>query len=135
MLGRGRIAALGFAATVVLALGLAASAPASFWQPQTIRMTITKGDHALPMNMAVWPGEQVVLKVRNYTHQYHTFTVPALGVSALIYPAGKTGSRVTTVRFTAQKQHVAVVWLCAICPSGVHGHGHAMTGRLYSMVR
>ena len=135
MFGRARIAVLA-AVAAVTTLGLAASAPASLWRPQTVTMTITRyGEHAVPMNIAVWPGELVVLNVRNYSHEFHTFTVPALGMSALILPAKGSGPRVTTVRFMAQKQHRPVSWLCVICPSGIHGQPHAMAGKVYSMVR
>ena len=134
MLGRAKIAAVA-ALTVLAVLAVVGSTQASLWQPQTVTMTITsQGDQAAPANFAVWPGELVVLKVRNYSHELHTFTIPALGVSALILPAKGSGPRVTTVRFTAQK-HGVVSWLCVICPSGIHGQVHAMSGKMYSMIR
>ena len=135
MFGRVRIAVLA-AVAATTALGLTASAPATLWRPQTVTMTITRnGDHAVPMNIAVWPGQPVVLEVRNYSHEFHTFTIPALSMSALIFPAKGSGPRMTTVRFMAQKQHSPVSWLCVICPSGIHGKSHAMAGKVYSMVR
>jgi hypothetical protein len=134
MVGRARIAAVA-AITAVAVLAVAGSTQASLWPLQTVTMTITsQRDQAAPANFAVWPGELVVLKVRNYSHEFHTFTIPALGVSALILPAKGSGPRVTTIRFTAQK-HGVVTWLCVICPSGIHGQVHAMNGKIYSMVR
>jgi len=131
MRGRVRIALLAAVAVVTAALGPAASAPASLWRPQTVTMTITPSDRPVPMNIAVWPGNLVVLKVRNYSHEFHTFTIPALGVSALILPARDGGPRVTTVRFLAQRDHRPVFWFCVICPSGIHGQRHAMAGGVY----
>ena len=122
-------------AGLVVTFGFALPASAAthgLWKPQTLTITVSKTDHAMPMNLAVWPGEKIVLKIRNYSHGFHTFTVPALGVSALILPAKGTSPRMTLVTFLAPK-HGVVDWLCVICPSGVHGKHHAMRGKLYAM--
>ena len=121
----------GLAVTIGFALP-ASAATNSLWKPQTLTITVSKTDHAMPMNLAVWPGEKVVLRVRNYSHTFHTFTIPALSVSALILPAKGASPRVTRVTFVAPKNGV-VDWLCVICPSGVHGKSHSMRGKLYAM--
>jgi len=130
MFGRARIAVL-VAVAALTTLALTASAPASLPLPQIVTMTITSnGDRAVPMSFAVRPGVPVVLNVSNYSHQFHTFTIRALGVSVLILPAKGSWPRVTTVRFTTQR---SVSWLCVICPSGIHGHLHAMAGKVYTI--
>ena len=130
----GRKGLVGMAAiAVTIGLALPASAATnSLWKPQTLTITLSTTDRAAPMNLAVWPGEKVVLRIRNYSHAFHTFTIPALGVSALILPAKGVGARVTRVTFVAPR-HGVVDWLCVICPSGIHGKSHAMRGKLYSM--
>ena len=130
----GRKGLVGMAAVAVtIGLALPASAATnSLWKPQTLTITVSETDHASPMNVAVWPGEKVVLRVRNYSHAFHTFTIPALGVSALILPSKGVGARVTRVTFVAQR-HGVVDWLCVICPSGIHGKSHVMRGKLYAM--
>ena len=132
MTGRkGLVGMAAIAVTVGLALP-ASAATNSLWKPQTLTITVSTSDHVLPMNLAVWSGEKVVLRIRNYSHVFHTFTIPALHVSALVLPAKGTTPRVTLVTFVTQK-HGVVDWLCVICPSGVHGKSHAMRGELYAM--
>jgi hypothetical protein len=128
---RSRIAVLaGVAALATLAP--TASVRAGLPLPQYADMTVTRsGEHAVPMNFAVRVGQPVVLNVYNYSRQYHTFTVPALGVSVLILPAIGSWPRVTTVRFTVPTLRAALSWRCAICPSGNHREPHAMGGRIY----
>lgn len=132
MVGRAGIVALA-ALTATAALAIAPSAGASLWPPQTVTMTITSGDRASPANVAVWPGVRVVVAIRNHSHAFHTFTIPALRVGALILPARGAAPQVTRVTFTAPR-HGVVTWLCVICPSGIHGLEHAMTGKVYAMV-
>lgn len=131
MLGLARIAVL-VTVSALTSLVLTVSAPASLGQSQIVTMSITKnGEHALPMNIAVRPGEPVVLNVGNYSREFHTFTIPALGVSVLIRPAIGDWPRVTTVRFTARKLHGSISWFCVICPSGNHRQAHPMAGKVY----
>ena len=128
---KGLVWTAGLAVTIGFALP-ASAATNSLWKPQTLTITVSKTDHAAPMNLAVWPGEKIVIKVLNYSYGFHTFTIPALNVSALILPAKAAGPRVTVVTFLAPK-HGVVGWHCVICPSGVHGKHHAMQGKLYAM--
>jgi len=128
---KGLVGMAAIAVTVGLALP-ASAATNSLWKPQTLTITVSASDHALPMNLAVWSGEKVVLRIRNYSHAFHTFTIPTLGVSALILPARGVDPRVTRVAFVVPKRGV-VDWLCVICPTGIHGKSHVMRGKLYGI--
>ena len=124
------------AASVVLALIAVASvvaAPARSHE-QSITFTIMAGDHLYKGgNVALAPGVPVHVTVTNYTREFHTFTVPALGVSELIRPARADGPNTTTFTFTAHTWG-AIAWHCQICPSGIHGRMHQMGGTLYLIV-
>lgn len=114
------------------ALAFLAAAPGVGAGPhvQKVQIAIGAGDRVAEPNVALAPGLPVRMTVVNRTHEFHTFTVPALGVSELIRPAhGSTPGR-TTFTFTA-KQWGEFAWHCLICPSGKHGRAHAMTGVLY----
>ena len=125
-------AALGAVALSSLAAGVTA-APAGT-HVQHVSLTIRSGDRIQEPNLALAPGVPVRLAVTNYTHEFHTFTVPALGLSALIEPAHGTSPTTTTVSFTSWNAG-PLRWHCAVCPSGMHGRKHAMSGMLYLVVR
>ena len=126
-----RIAVLAAIASMAT-LGFSASTRAELPLPQYVTMTIAQGgDHVLPMNIAVRPGVPVVLNINNYSREYHTFTIRALGISILVLPAKGAWARVTTVRFTPPTVRGPVAWQCAICPSGSHRLAHMMGGRIY----
>jgi heme/copper-type cytochrome/quinol oxidase subunit 2 len=121
-----------------LVLSLAAvpaprATPAAKVHVQKVKLTILPGDRIVEPNVALAPGLPVRMTVTNTTHEFHTFTVPALGVSRLILPAGKDGARKTTFSFEP-KQWGSVAWYCVICPSGTHGSPHAMRGTLYLVI-
>lgn len=101
--------------------------------PQRVELTITAGDHLDAGNIALAPGVPVRMTVINLTDEFHTFTVSALGISKLILPASGTTPRRTTFTFTPRKPGW-FVWHCLICPSGMHGRPHDMSGRLYLII-
>lgn len=132
------LTATGFMAAVAAFSGLAASAapptgPAAFPQAQNVSITLRAGDQILEPNIALAPGVPVRLTVVNYTHEFHTFTIAALKVSALIRPAVGHTPRTTLVTFTPRATG-ALKWRCVICPSGVHGLRHAMGGEVYLII-
>ena len=124
------------AASVVLALIAVTSvvaAPARSHE-QSIKVTIMAGDHLYTGgNFALAPGVPIRVSVTNYTREFHTFTVPALGISELIRPARANAANTTTFTFTAHNWG-AFAWHCQICPSGIHGRMHQMGGTLYVIV-
>ena len=100
---------------------------------QKVELTILPGDRVIEPNVALAPGLPVQMTVTNATHEFHTFTVPTLGVSRLILPADKHGARKTTFSFETNLWG-SVAWYCIICPSGMHGSPHAMRGTLYLII-
>lgn len=129
MLMAGASAALALAAAPVVGALPAGSHP----HLQKAEITIGAGDRVAEPNLALAPGVAVQITVVNRTHEFHTFTIPGLGVSELIRPAhGSTPGR-TTVAFTPKHGGV-FAWHCAICPSGKHGRSHTMDGALYVFV-
>ena len=122
----------------ILAAALAAS-PGSAMRPSTsphvqqVNMTILRGDRVLEGNIALAPGVPVRMTVTNFTRDSHTFTVPGLNLSEIILPAHENAPTRTTFTFTP-KTWGSFAWHCAICPSGIHGKRHAMSGTLYVIV-
>jgi plastocyanin len=127
-------AAIG-AATVVSAFAAHSVRAARLARPavQDISLAIRGGDRIVGPNFALAPGVAVRLTIRNYTHEFHTFTIPGLKVSVLVLPSSGHSPRATVVKFTA---HTAGTfrWHCAICPSGMHGRGHGMGGTVYVII-
>ena len=132
------------AATLTLALvaPTAASAAAGTASPahraparavQHVSITIMAGDRVVEPNLALAAGVPVRLAIRNFTHQFHSFTVPALGLSALVSPARGRAPVTTVVRFTPTRAGT-LAWGCVICPSGEHGHPHTMSGKIYVII-
>lgn len=106
-----------------------AAAPAAS-PPMRIPIVIGTAGHdgiATPENFAVRAGGSVVLAVRNDTSLFHTFTIPELGISALIAP-----HRTTAVRLVAP--YGVYRWHCVLCPSGAHPHAHPMHGTMYAII-
>lgn len=121
-----------------LVLSLAAvpagrAAPATRVHVQKVELTILPGDRVVEPNVALAPGLPVRMTVTNATHEFHTFTIPALGLSRLLLPADKHGARKTTFSFKANLWG-SVAWYCIICPSGEHGPPHTMRGTLYLII-
>ena len=132
------LTATGFAATTAALSGMSASAAtttgqSAFPQVQNVSLTIRAGDRASAPNFALAPDVPVRLTVVNFTHEFHTFTITGLKVSALILPAlGQTPKR-TIVAFTPHATG-AFRWHCVICPSGAHGRRHEMGGEVYVII-
>jgi heme/copper-type cytochrome/quinol oxidase subunit 2 len=121
-----------------LVLSLAAvptgrAGPATKVHVQKVALTILPGDRIVEPNLALAPGLPVRMTVTNATHEFHTFTVPALGISRLILPADNHGARKTTFTFNTNRWG-SVAWYCVICPSGMHGKAHTMGGTLYPII-
>lgn len=123
-------------ALTVVSASAAASRPVA--QPasartQHVSLTIRGGDRIPGPNFALAPGVPVQITVTNFTHEFHTFTIQGLKVSALILPAVGHTPRATVVAFTAHFTG-AFGWHCVICPSGAHGQRHAMGGTVYVII-
>lgn len=84
-------------------------------------------------NIAVASGLPVQLTVTNYTSEFHTFTIPALHVSALIYPARGKTARKSTFHFTAWAPG-KYRWFCALCRHGDKNHRETMGGTIYAII-
>jgi heme/copper-type cytochrome/quinol oxidase subunit 2 len=84
-------------------------------------------------NIAVAPGIPVQLTVTNHTGEFHTFTIPALHVSALIYPARGKTARKSTFHFTAWAPG-KYRWFCAFCRHGGKNHRETMAGAIYAII-
>ena len=111
----------------------------SVMPPQNLAIAIrsangmSHGEHVAPLHFAVEPGLPVHVTFTNYTHSFHTFTAPGLGVTALIRPAhGSTPAR-TTVTFTAREYGV-FSWACLLCPGDEVGNATAMRGKIYAIM-
>jgi hypothetical protein len=134
------VAAAGLAAVIgaltVVSTSAAESEPVA--QPagahtQHIAITIRGGDRILEPNFALAPGVPVQITVTNFTHEFHTFTIPGLKVSALILPSVGHTPKATIVAFTAHTVG-PFAWYCVICPSGAHGQRHVMGGTVYMII-
>jgi hypothetical protein len=126
---------LASAAVIVLvlaALPALAGAHASGY-PLTIDVRATaKGDLAMPFNFAVQPKHVVVVRIRNYTRELHTFAIPAIGLNVAVLPGSPQAPRTTQVRFVLP-HYGTYNWLCWTCRFGLHHHD-AMSGRLYASI-
>lgn len=100
---------------------------------QQVSITIQRGDHVSEPNFALAPGVPARITVMNFTHEFHTFTIPGLNVSALILPSVGQTPKATVVTFTPRSVG-RLAWHCVICPSGAHGHQHTMGGSVYLIV-
>lgn len=142
------LASAGLAATAVAAVALSVlAAPASSASTsvrtsaahvQKLALVIAgrgNGDeYASPSgNLAVAPGVVVRVTVLNYTQEFHSFTVPGLNVSRVIFPARGDRPRRTTFTFTANASG-SFAWYCVFCERGVHGHPHSMGGMVWAIV-
>jgi hypothetical protein len=133
------LTATGFVAATAAFSGLSASAapttgPRAVPQVQNVSVIFRAGDRVSAPNFALAPGVPVRLTVVNFTHEFHTFTITGLDVSALILPAllGQT-PKTTLVTFTPRATG-ALRWHCVICPSGAHGMRHLMGGEVYLII-
>lgn len=126
------LAAVGSSLLLVLAAAPVAG-PASGQRVQKAELTILPGDRVAEPNIALAPGIPVRMTVINATHEFHTFTVPALGLSRLIPPAHAHGAAKVTFTFETSLWG-SLAWYCLICPTGRHGPPHEMRGALYLIV-
>jgi hypothetical protein len=110
-----------------------AAAGGAVTRTQHVSITIGAGDRTGEANFALVPGVPVRVAITNHTREFHTFTISALGLSALVRPAAAHAPRTTVVTFTPNA-YGTLAWHCAICPSGAHGQPHAMRGMLYLIV-
>jgi hypothetical protein len=101
----------------------------------TIRPATRKahGEHVTAPTFAVEPGLPVRITFTNYTRQMHTFTVPGLGVSAVIDAARGRAPARTVVTFTPHS-YGAFAWSCLLCPDDGSSRG-SMRGTVYAIIQ
>jgi len=121
-------------AIVLLLAVLTASAGArTSGYPVTIDMReTTRGDQAMPFNLAVQSQREVVLVIRNYTRELHTFAIPAIHLNVAVLPGSPQAPRTTRVRFVLPRYGV-YAWFCWTCRLGFHER-HQMGGKLYAWI-
>ena len=85
-------------------------------------------------DFAIAPQSLVRITFTNSTANFHTFTIPGLGVSAVIPPAHRGIPSTTTLAFTARTAYGVYEWHCIICKSGAHGPQHSMSGHVYAII-
>jgi plastocyanin len=90
-------------------------------------------EQTLPANIAVRAGGTVTITFRNYTHRFHTFTIRALGVSALIWPATR-GKSVALSHVTFVAPYGVYTWRCLFCGTHMHSGTHPMEGKVYAII-
>lgn len=71
-------------------------------------------DAFLPADFKVHAGDKVTVTVENYDGGAHSFTSPALGVSATIPAGSMSHPRRTTFTFNAPKKTGRYAWWCAM---------------------
>jgi hypothetical protein len=90
-------------------------------------------EQTMPANIAVRAGGTVTITFRNYTREFHTFTVGKLGLTALIRPvAAGQRVRVTSVTFVAL--YGVYTWHCLFCATHVHPGSRPMGGTVYAII-
>ena len=127
------LAAFASAALALSAAAVARATPTPQQHAQNVSITIRAGDRITEPNVAVAPDVPIRITVTNLTHDFHTFTIPQMHLSELVKPAHGTTPGTTTFTITLQ-QWGAIAWHCVICPSGVHGRVHNMSGTLYAII-
>jgi hypothetical protein len=134
LVGATALAFAGSALATSSATRSGASAAGNPAHTQHVSLTIIN-DRVVPATggIAIAPGVPVRVTVWNHTREYHTITIPGLHVSALILPAHEGSARKTTFTFTAYRFGV-FSWYCTFCKHGLHGHHHAMTGKIYAII-
>lgn len=108
-------------------------APSQAPQNVTIKLMPAVAGHEVNsgLNFAIEPGIPVTVAFVNTSREYHSFTVPKLGLSAVILPGSPDRPRVTRVTFTANISGV-FKWQCVFCPR-VHHQG-PMSGKVYAII-
>jgi hypothetical protein len=125
------------AAVLVVALVATATTAARARGPGPMRVTVDvfsagQDEIVQPASFAIRAGGVTTVVFRNHTRAFHTFTVRALGISVLVWPAPKHGVRSTSVTFIAP--FGVYEWRCLICATPAHPHMHAMRGKVYAIV-
>ena len=140
LIGLGALTAAAVFAPVGNARLLAGGIRASAMPPQSLTIVIQPTaatahmEHVSLPTFAIEPGLPVRITVVNHTRKPHTFTVPGLGVSALIAPAhGSTPTR-TVVTFTAHS-FGAFDWECLLCPPDGSAGREVMRGKIYAIIQ
>jgi hypothetical protein len=75
----------------------AGARPSGYPITMDVRAT-AKGDQAMPFNFTIQPGRVVVIRIRNYTRELHTFAIPAIGLNVAVLPGKPKAPRTTEVR-------------------------------------
>ena len=104
-------------------------------EPMRLTVDISAAGHdgvVSPSTFAIRAGGTVTLTFRNHTRQFHTFTIPKLGISVLIRPAAGAAPRLTSATFVVP--YGVYDWECVLCASGVHHQMHVMRGKMYAIV-
>ena len=101
--------------------------------PITIDVRATPdGDLAMPYNFVVQPGKKVVIRIRNYTRDLHTFAIDGIGVNVAVLPGKAKAPR--TTRFTVVfPRYGTYRWFCWTCRLGMHKH-HLMEGTVAAWI-
>jgi hypothetical protein len=110
----------------------AGARPSGYPITMDVRAT-AKGDQAMPFNFAIQPGRVIVIRIRNYTRELHTFAIPAIGLNVAVLPGKPKAPRTTEVKFVARRYGV-YKWFCWTCRYGLHGDHHQMAGKLYAWI-
>lgn len=132
-----RVRLLTFLAVAVAALAGASAVVARSQATAPMQVTIdirSAGaiEVASPANIAVRAGGKVTVTIRNHTTLFHTFTIRALGLSAIVHPASHGTPGVAQVTFVAA--YGVYTWRCMLCSTAAHPSMHAMKGSVYAIV-
>ena len=106
---------------------------------QTFAVTIRSSglgdaERVSPESIAIAPGVPVRVTVTNFTREFHTFTIPGLHLSRLIFPANGQTPRKTTFTFTARVGS-SFAWYCVLCKhDGAGPHHQQMGGTVYVII-
>jgi len=125
------------ATTVLIVIVLAAlpalaeSGPAGYPITIDVRGTAT-GDQAMPFNFAIQPHKVIVLRIRNYTREVHTFAIPEIGLNVAVPKGSPQTPSTTEVRFAVPRYGV-YRWFCWTCRYGLHMHNR-MSGKFYAWI-
>ena len=128
---------LTFLAVAVAALASASAVVARSQATAPMQVTIDiraagAVEAASPANIAVRAGGRVTVTIRNHTTLFHTFTIRALGLSAIVRPASHGTPGVAKLTFVAP--YGVYTWRCLLCSTPAHPHMHAMKGTVYAIV-
>lgn len=129
------LAALASVAALLIATAASSQRPRV---PGVMQLTMSvypagTDEQTLPENIAVRAGGTVTITFRNYTRRFHTFTIRALDLTALLRPARSAKSPSVT-RLTFIAPYGVYTWRCLFCATHVHPGTHPMQGKVYAIV-